>query len=216
MSNLEYIPIKINKLKDQELIEFIKIGEDIFNSEFYKRFLIEANKRSINTYDLIPKNIIIMKNNVNIAIIELMNEVNELTIKLYLNLLIAIKNKKIENIIIDFNKLTYIKIDSLEYDLLGFIKKLNLNITFIVNDKNIEEMLIVYGIKQFFTITHDINEAVNEILLKNQKLEDYIFPKMIHCPICDHKIKIVKYGKRKCENCKTKLNISYQKGIELV
>ncbi len=70
----------------------------------------------------------------------------------------------------------------------------------------VKEVFQLLGFMDYFTFEDTVEKAV--AFFGGKPATDSIFPKLVECPVCSHKLKATKSGRFRCPGCKSIIAIS--------
>ncbi|MEL3908873.1 MAG: STAS domain-containing protein [Treponemataceae bacterium] len=120
-------------------------------------------------------------------------------------------------LIFDCTKLTYVSSTGIgSFSIfLKTIKPRGGNVVLVNVKPKVYDVFHLLGFSQFFPIKDSIAEAIAFLESKYQQAPLDLFPKILTCPFCEHKLNIKRPGRYRCANCKTILAVNNNAEIHL-
>ncbi len=125
------------------------------------------------------------------------------------------------NFIFDFEDINHITSQAIGIftDLKDSIKQYKGSVAFYGLSGNVLDIFSMLGFYDYFIVTNDVYEAIDEILTQDHTEEKQVvqyYPKSFNCPICNVKLKAKKAGIFNCSGCKTRLALGPKGEVSLV
>ncbi len=91
-------------------------------------------------------------------------------------------------------------------DFLKMIKEKGGDLVLLNVQPKVYEVFQLLGFSQLFNFKENLNDSV-EFFKKREAGGSNVFPKVLSCPVCSHRLKATKSGRFRCAECKSIISI---------
>lgn len=98
-------------------------------------------------------------------------------------------------------------------DFLKLVKNKGGDVLMMNVQPKVYEVFQLLGFSQFFTFKENLKDSVD--YFKTKEGAGSVFPKVVLCPVCSHRLKATKVGRFRCSECKSVIAINKEGSVSL-